>query len=217
MKFFFIITTSLIPTNFDIRKKEYMTAINKLYLETEKYKDYDKEYIIIENNGKRDTFLNEEFKNMTIVYTENNKKTANKGIKELLDIKYIFDNFDIKDDDFIIKITGRYIVNENSNFLKKLFIKSDKYDCFVKTGSIINHNEKKDIDNFDCYTGLFAIKYKFIKNELAYYLNNHKDFEWVEWIIIAIIHKNIPNDKIKFMKMLDVFIKTIDMNTYNLV
>lgn len=221
MKFVFIITTSLIADNFETRKKDYINAIRQLYAETDKYKDVDLKYIIVENNGKRNTFLNEEFKdikNIDVLYTNNNNINTNKGIKELLDIKAVFDNYDIQDDDFIIKITGRYIIKENSCFLKKLFTKSDKFYCFIKTGSLINYNDVKNIiDNFDCYTGLFAIKYKFIKNELDYYLQNYKDFEWVEWIIIAIIHKNIPNIKINFMKKLDLYIKTINMNTYNLV
>lgn len=220
MKFFFIVTTSLINDNFEIRKNEYMNAINKLILELNKYSEIDKEIIIVENNGKRNTFLNEEFENLNnikIIYTNNNNFDVNKGIKELLDIKYIFDNVKINDDDFIIKLTGRYIIKENSYFIKKIFNKYTLYDCFIKTGSIMSRNEKDIQDNFDCYTGLFAIKYEFIKNEINQYLSNYKNHEWIEWIIIAIIHKNIQNNKIKFLKKLDLYLKTVDMKNYELI
>lgn len=220
MKFFFIVTTSLINDNFEIRKNEYINAINKLILELNKYSEFDKEIIIVENNGNRNTFLNEEFENLNnvkIIYTNNNNFDVNKGIKELLDIKYICDNVNINDDDFIIKLTGRYIIKENSYFTKKLFNKCTLYDCFIKTGSIMSRNEKDIQDNFDCYTGLFAIKYKFIKNEINHYLSNYKNHEWIEWIIIAIIHKNIQNNKIKFLKKLDLYLKTVDMKNYELI
>jgi hypothetical protein len=218
MKIYFLITTSLISDNFAIRKKEYIDAISKLYEESEKYKEFEKEYIIVENNGPRHTFLNDIFSQMSIVYTNNNKLNVNKGIKELLDIEHVFNNFSIGDDDFIVKITGRYIIQTGTKFLKYLFDPDSIYDSIVKLGSIINYNEKKtNIDKFDCYTGLFAIRYKFIKTDIKYYLLNYKNYEWVEWIIISIIHKNIPNHRIKFIDELGLFIKTIDMDKYHLV
>ena len=218
MKIYFLITTSIISENYEIRKKEYINAISKLYEETQKYKQIHKEYIIVENNGQRYTFLDEHFSQMKIIYTNNNKFNINKGIKELTDIQHIFNNFNINDDDLIVKVTGRYIIQPDSNFLKCLFDINDNYDCIIKPGSIINCDEKKtNIDNFDCYTGLFAIRYKFIKDDIKYYLNNYKNYEWVEWIIISIIHKNIPNRRIKFIYDLGLLIKSIYMDKYQLV
>jgi hypothetical protein len=42
MKFYFIITTSLISENFETRKKDYINAIKTLETEVNKYKGLDK-------------------------------------------------------------------------------------------------------------------------------------------------------------------------------
>ena len=58
--------------------------------------------IVVENNGKRDTFL--DMLNCEVYYTENNfKQTGNKGVKELHDILDCIDKYNINDSDFIVK------------------------------------------------------------------------------------------------------------------
>jgi hypothetical protein len=78
---YFIITTSVFNNCF-IRKNQYIKGINKLKkiihnLIFENYK-----IIVVENNGKRDTFL--DMLGCEVYYTENNfLQTQNKGLKEL--------------------------------------------------------------------------------------------------------------------------------------
>jgi len=63
--------------------------------------------IIVENNGLRKTFLDD--LNCDICYTNNNFiDYKHKGENELLDIKEVINQYNIKDDNTIIKITGRY-------------------------------------------------------------------------------------------------------------
>lgn len=79
---YFIITTSLITYLFEERKKQYTHAISKI---TEKTKQIpDSKCIIIENNGYRETFLNDF--GIDVLYTTSNQLDLEKGTKETYDI-----------------------------------------------------------------------------------------------------------------------------------
>ena len=109
---YFIVTTC-VYNDCNIRKTQYIDGITKLkeiltYLCFENYK-----IIIVENNGERSTFLNT--LGCEVYYTENNfMPTNNKGIKELQDILDCIGKYNINDNDFIVKMTGRYFLDENS-------------------------------------------------------------------------------------------------------
>jgi hypothetical protein len=98
---YFLVTTCVFNDCL-IRKEEYINGINKLKkiiqdLNFENYK-----IIIVENNGKRDTFLN--MLDCEVYYTENNFiPTNNKGIKELQDILDCIDKYNINDTDLLLK------------------------------------------------------------------------------------------------------------------
>jgi hypothetical protein len=114
--------------------------------------------IIIENNGERKTFL-DEF-GVDVHYTDNNKCFfKHKGINELMDIKSAISAFEIKDDDIIIKITGRYKVI-NDSFFRTVLEEAESYDAFIK---FFNVTEEKFMRN-DCVLGLFAIRCKYLKS-----------------------------------------------------
>jgi hypothetical protein len=219
MKIHFIVTTSLITDNYESRKEEYMRGINSLFNELNNYSSSANcSVIIVENNGRRNTFLNELYPQAKIFYTSNNKLSVNKGIKELRDIYDTIVHYEIPDEDMIVKLTGRYIINKNSCFIRELMSSTTKYDCMVKLGSIIDYRNKVSLlDKFDCYTGLFALRSKYLKKDIPTYLSNYKDFEWIEWIIISIIHTNVPNNKILFMDKLDLIVKPAGQTQSNLV
>jgi len=163
------------------RKNRYIECINHL-LKLNK-NDSNIKPIIVENNGLRSTFL-DEF-NCDICYTENNfTNYHHKGENELLDIKKIIHIYNIKDDDIIIKITGRYKLL-NLNFIN--LIKSYNYDVFIK---FFNVCTKKYIYD-DCVLGLFAIKCKYLK-EFKYNFVKSPECEFADYI-----RKNIDNKKIK--------------------
>ena len=156
---YFIITTS-IYNNCSIRKNQYIKGINKLknviqHLNIKNYK-----IIIVENNGNRDTFLN--MLDCEVYYTENNFiQTRNKGIKELQDILDCIDKYNINDTDFIVKMTGRYILDYNSEFMNIIKnIHNTKYDCVIKYGSYLKPvNYKMN----DCVTGLIGMSCLYVK------------------------------------------------------
>ena len=96
------------------RQARYIESINTLLQLINN--DSNIKPIIVENNGLRKTFLDD--LNCSVCYTENNHiHCKNKGGNELLDIKEVIHKYKIKDDDIIIKLTGRY------KLLKPDFIK----------------------------------------------------------------------------------------------
>lgn len=164
------------------RNNRYIECINQL-LELIKL-DTDIIPIIVENNGLRNTYLNNF--NCNIVYTNNNSYIFNhKGYNELLDIKEVINKYNIQDDDIIIKLTGRYKLL-NIDFLN--LVKNNNKDVYIK---FFNVCTKQFIYN-DSILGLYAIKCKYLKkfnyNELD---NKSPEIEFAEYIRNNIDKNNI--------------------------
>lgn len=181
---YIIITTSInnkIGINdYEHRKERYMKSIKSLLtLITEN--DLFIKPIIVENNGLRTTYLDE--LNCDVVYTNNNTLNVNnKGITELLDIQYVIQQYQIQDDDIVIKITGRYKLLDFS-FLE-LVINNNEYDVFLK---FFNVCELKYMYN-DCVLGLFAIKCKYLK---TYTCITSPEYEFAKYVRTTIQHDKI--------------------------
>jgi hypothetical protein len=164
------------------RNNRYIECINQL-LELIN-NDNNIKPIIVENNGLRNTYLNNF--NCDIVYTNNNFYDFNhKGYNELLDIKDVINKYNIKDNDIIIKITGRYKLL-NMDFFN--IVKNNNKDAYVK---FFNVCTKQFIYN-DSVLGLFAIKCKYLKlfnyNELN---NKSPEVEFAEYIRSNIDKNNL--------------------------
>jgi len=127
--------------------------------------------IVIENNGKRDTFLDN--LDITVYYTNNNLLPVNnKGYKELRDIHDCIIEHAIHDTDFIVKMTGRYLLNYPNTFMN--IVKNNlNYDCIIKYGSFITPANYK---MHDCITGLIGMTCKYIKQ--IQYPNEYEAVEW---------------------------------------
>ena len=169
---YFIVTTSLFK-DCPIRKSQYIRGINKLKeiiykLNIESYK-----IIIIENNNNKSTFL--DTLGCITFYTNNNfLKTNNKRYKELQDILDCIDNFNIDDTDFIVKMTGRYILDDYSEFMSVIKnINNLKYHCVIKFGSYLN---PVNYQMNNCITGLIGMACKYIKM-----IEKPNENECVEW------------------------------------
>lgn len=169
---YFCVTTSLF-NNCNIRTQKYINGILTLKkiiknLNIENYK-----IIIIENNGLRETFLNT--LDCEVFYTNNNfLNINNNGYKELQDILDCIQQYNIKDEDFIVKMTGRYILNDNSEFMNTLTnLHNTKYECVIKYGSFLSPVDYK-MD--DCITGLIGMSAIYIKQ-----IEKPLVHECVEW------------------------------------
>jgi hypothetical protein len=183
---YIIITTSIINKegvkNEDHRKNRYTECIQQLLGLVEN--DPLIKPIIVENNGQRQTFL-DDFK-CDVFYTDNNKKDfKHKGGNELLDIKDVINNYNIQDDDVIIKLTGRYKLL-TMNFLESVKIRNDNIDAFIKFFNVCTKEYMFD----DCVLGLFAIRCKYLKN-FTYHFLRSPECEFADYVRKVVNNKNL--------------------------
>ena len=169
---YFIVTASLFK-ECRIRRSQYTKGINRLKqvivdLGIENYR-----IVIVENTGNEHTFLDS--LNCTTFYTTNNSlETDNKGYKELQDVLDCIDRFNISDTDFIVKMTGRYILENESEFMHIIQnINNTKYDCVIKYGS---YHKPVDHRMNDCITGLIGMTCGYVKR-----IEKPLQDECVEW------------------------------------
>ena len=168
MAIWVIITSSIIRQNYEQRKGEYINGIKSFI---DMFKDPKYKIVIVENATKmatpfarfQQTFLNQF--GIPVLYTRNNilmTKTINYGIPELLDIFECIKYFNIQDEDFVIKATGRYIIDKNSPFFqvvdnleRKPYSAVVRFNQFDKPVSLTKTN--------NCVTGLIGLKCKYLK------------------------------------------------------
>lgn len=159
---YLIITTSINnrfgAIDSEERKQRYLYAIS----ETLKLLPLNIQPIIVENNGLRKTYLDNFIYNnqqVNVLYTNNNKLNfKSKGTNELLDIKEVINRFKINDNDIIIKLTGRYMM-QSPLFFDEIIKNEDKFDAFVKFFGTCSLKFEK----YDCILGCYAIRAKYIK------------------------------------------------------
>lgn len=154
----YIIITSCLQNSHDkeIRKEQYIKGINKIIELCNELKEV--KIVIVENNGKRETFL-DDF-GLDVLYTNNNLiETNNISIKEISDIKSCIKQYNIRDDELIIKITGRYILHDDNNLIKIIQIinNNNKPHMIMKFSTIEDKIVRMVIAG--CY-GLLSVYFK---------------------------------------------------------
>jgi hypothetical protein len=174
---YLIITTSINnrygKQDADERRDRYLFAIK----ETLKNLPYEIKPLIIENNGKRDTYLDDFYhhhqQHVKVFYTDNNKQQfKSKGVNEMLDIKEVIEKYGIEDEDIIIKITGRYRALSPS-FFKDVIENEMNYDAFIKFFNVCNLSK----EYYDCVLGCYAIRTKYLKLFNHYNIDNYNSAE----------------------------------------
>jgi len=153
---YWIVTTSLIEQNADLREKQYKRAIGDLL---KRLDGKPIKVILVENTSRTKSFL-DEF-GVDVVYTQNNlTPTSNYGIKELQDVLHVVRQYSIQPDDYVVKMTGRYFLSEQSKFLDILLNLDSKYEAVLKYGWWEPSPRTK---HADCITGLICMKCKYLK------------------------------------------------------
>lgn len=171
------------------RQNRYVECINALL---QLINNSNIKAIIVENNGVRQTFLDN--LNCDVCYTYNNRNNYNhKGENELLDIKHVINQYNIKDDDTIIKLTGRYKLL-NLDFINLVNDTINNYDAFVKFFNVCTLQYVFD----DCVLGLFAMKCRYLKH-FKYSFLKSPECEFADYV-----RKHITNERIMEIKQLDL-------------
>lgn len=155
------------------RKERYMNAIG----ESLKVLPHEIKPLIVENNGKRETYLDNFYhhhrQHVKVFYTENNRQQfKSKGANELMDIKEVIERYGIEDDDIVIKLTGRYRAL-SSKFFKEIIENENKFDAFVKFFGTCSLK----FEEYDCILGCYAMRAKYIKLFNEYSIDNYKSAE----------------------------------------
>jgi hypothetical protein len=157
----YFILTACITNDCEIRERDYTTSFISLdsYLRLNSMTDY--KIIFVEGNGKRKTYLDE--LGCDVFYTRNNDlPIKNKGYKELKDVLDCLNAYKVRDTDFVVKLTGRYILGKHAPFmetLKEVYTNPD-IDCIIKYSAYltpINHRVR------DCISGLIGMKAVYIR------------------------------------------------------
>lgn len=180
---YFLVTTSLF-NNCEIRKSQYQEAITTLRGMIESLGIAPCRIILIENNGRRPTFL--DTLGCEVFYTMNNfLPMPNNGYKELQDILDCIAHYNIQDSDFIVKMTGRYILEDNSEFMQAVKMHLSSFseggeassdcECIIRFGSF---NRPVDYQVEDCITGLIGMCCRFIKHIEKPGLRDCVEWKW---------------------------------------
>jgi len=173
---YFLVTTSLY-NDCPIRKERYLNSIHTLKEAVRVANIQNYKIIIIENNGARPTYLDD--LGCDVYYTNNNSlPVKNIGYKELQDVLDCIQHYGIQDDDFIVKMTGRYTFDDDSEFLNSLTkINTTGYDCIIRYGPYFDERQSNGIViPHDCITGLIGMRCRYVKQ-----IEKPNDKEWVEW------------------------------------
>jgi hypothetical protein len=134
------------------------------------------EFYIVENNGERKTIL-DDISGAKVLYTHTNSIRAftAKGMKEFHDIMFIAEKYDFDDDDIVIKLTGRYTLENPATFLESLAGLENKYDAFIKWYNICSREYLYDV----CILGLFVLRYKYLKDFNYIEMSSHPSMEHI--------------------------------------
>lgn len=166
MTFRLIFTTCIAARYSDAaeREKMYYEAITK---SLKILRGMPIEIYIVENSVKRRTLL-DDISGVHLLYTDTqaiqytganpDAETGLKPMKEMMDIHRVCDAFDFDEEDIIIKLTGRYLLDNPPTFLENIIKNSQNYDVFMKFLNICTMK----YEQYDCVLGLFAIRYKYL-------------------------------------------------------
>ena len=214
MAIWVIITTSLINIpvkgkDYETRRTEYIAGIKKII---DQFQGYN--IVIVENNsllskmfhiGPHITFLNKF--NVPVLYTRNNQFiNKNYGINELLDIFDCIKKFNIQDDDFIVKVTGRYLLNNPSEFVNQVKKLSEtNYDAIVRYGSYMHYPPPEKSQH--CVTGLIGLRCKYVKQIQIPDENTFVEEKW------GTVISTLDETKIKVLPILGIYIRP-EIKTY---
>ena len=185
----FILTTCINDLNDPIRKEQYTRGINSVLSYIKNMKNC--RVIIVENNGKRPTYL-DNF-GVDVLYTKNNSLGNEKGTTELLDVLDCIKTFNISDEDFVVKMTGRYYLNTSSQFMDEIVKLDSSTECIIHYGS---HLKSNDIN--DCITGLIGMRSKYIQKITRGI--NPIEHSWAK------TSHEIPPSKVRVLKTLGIYI-----------
>jgi len=186
---------------------QYIHGITKLAEVVQNMQFSDYKIVVIENNGARHTYLDDLVEgckksskvHIDLAYSENNLAGHEKGYCELQDVFDVISHYQIADEDFIVKMTGRYLLTDDSPFMDVLRHNCyQQYECILRYGSFI---EPVDYQMKSCITGLIGMQCKYVK-QIQYPQNECVEWKWAEATYL------IDPSKIRILNPIGIYICT---------
>jgi hypothetical protein len=195
---YYIIISACLIEPYELRKYQYTCGIRAVQ-SIVKNAPFPIQIIIVENTGTKTSFLNEF--DIPVIYTNSNNEliTPNKGRKEWVDIQYVIQQLQIKDDDFIVKITGRYIIENPCPFFDILFQTPKKYEAIIRFGSFLSFGDGEPEPTNDLISGFMGMYSKHYKS-----IPIPDDFTCIEHLIAKHVCNTIPRERIYTIKKLGI-------------
>jgi len=141
-----LFTSALKEMFFEKRREEYINSYNQI----KKICNHKIQILECLDYGDSKTFLDELSDN--VLYTRKNYIFKNKGVNEILNIKYFLEQTTLDDEEMIVKITGRYLLN-SSFFIDK---------CEQSRSDVIMVKDNHDQVFFGCVCMKKKVLLKFI-------------------------------------------------------
>lgn len=194
---YWIITTSLIQEKSEERERQYTHAISDVI---RRCNGTSIKIIILENTSRTESFL--DGLGADVLYTTNNSlQTTNYGIKELYDVLACIEKYGIAEEDYIVKMTGRYFLSEVCPFLDEILqLEETKYEALLKYGWWEPSPRTK---HANCITGLLCMKCKYVKKIRVPALSEIGTFLEYLWAEATV---DIPDEQIKTFDSLGLHI-----------
>lgn len=185
------------PEEKDARKARYQRCISDT-LNHISASNLIKPIIVVNDIGVTNSYFDD--LGCDVVYASNNNgRYHNKGINELTSIKAVITKYDIKEDDMIIKQTGRYCPC-SSSFYDIITEEIRHYDAIAKFYNVCTYQ----FDDNDCILGLIALKCKYWRG--FEYSHDHNGFDGPspEVEMARYIRENVESNKILSLETLNM-------------
>ncbi len=160
-----IITTANIQSNYTVRKEQYIKSIEQAL----KFDHFFDKYTILECSSSHEGYLDK----YNTYYSKVKNIFPEKGLNEMQHLGAFIEQYSFKSTDTIIKLTGRYLL-EDGTFFNKVRSNEEFFDSIFKDDSDIYEGK-------GYHTFLYAMKRdRFLQtiNSLNFSETNLDPIEW---------------------------------------
>lgn len=181
-----IITTANIPEAYQKRKEQYIESIEACL----KQAQFFNSCTILECVSPHEDYLD----NYNTFYSKEGNHFANKGLNEMGHLRSFLQQSDWADDISVIKISGRYII-EDSYFFEKVIALQDEFDSMFK-------NDNDVYVGYGYHTFFYYMKKKLfidVANSLEYSNENGRPIEWDVKEYLMVTSRHIEIDRLGVM------------------
>ncbi len=160
-----IITTANVQLNYAERKVQYIKSIEKVL----KFRYLFNRYTVLECASSYEDYL----ASYNTYYTKVDNVLPEKGLNEMQHLKAFIEQSLFEPNDIIVKLTGRYLL-EDSSFLNKVHLLKDDFDSIFKDDGDIYEGK-------GYHTFLYAMKTRRFLETISSLKFSKENLDPIEW------------------------------------